>query len=267
VLYLDGLANPARWEPAECTVEESKALKAQGRPTLHLHIPVDHFAGEKEYPIGWPRIYADLRDEEKGWTEFERFELMAHATMSREKPPKQTLNFQVLCPDRQKTFHRNLGEIQLGQWVRISIPISSIKSAKDTARLGLNISESDYEHGDKLDFYLGAFRLVRAAELGLATLRVLSPVLYQDQPKLKVELDVAGPFQKVAQGLPMTLRRGEQVIHLYTLAVQRGLQSVEIDLRERKLEPGAYTLIAFDEDLARRKAASFRVVEGPWQEK
>jgi hypothetical protein len=267
VLYLDGLGNPARWGPAECTVEESKELKADGRPTLHLHIPVDHFAGEKDYPIGWPRMYADLKEEEKGWTDFERLEFMAYATMSRERAPRQALSFQVLCPDRQNAFHRNLSEIQLGQWVRLSIPIRSIKSAKDAARLGFNISESDYKHGDKLDFYLGAFRLARAAEFGLTSLKLLNPVLYQDRPTLKVELDVAGPPQKVAQGLPLALRRGEQTIRLNALAVQRGLQSVELDLGERKLKPGAYTLIAFDDDAARRKVAPFRLVESPWQEK
>ncbi|HUT34672.1 MAG TPA: hypothetical protein VNE39_14380 [Planctomycetota bacterium] len=267
VLCLDGLGDPARWGPAECTVEESKELKAQGRPTLHLHIPVDHLAGEKEYPIGWPRMYADLKEEEKGWTDFERFEFLAYATMSRKRAPRQALSFQVLCPDRRNAFHRNLSEIQLGQWVRLSIPIRSIKSAKDAARLGFNISESDYKHGDKLDFYLGAFRLVRAAEFGLTSLKVLNPVLYQDRPTLKVELDVAGPPQKVAQGLPLALRTGERTIRLNALAVQRGLQSVEVDLREQKLEPGAYTLIAFDDDPARGKVAPFRLVESPWQEK
>ncbi len=274
VLWLDGLGNPARWGPAECTVEQSKELKADGRPTLHLHIPVDHLGGEKAYPIGWPRVYADLKEEEKGWTDFERLEFMAYATMSREKAPRQALSFQVLCPDRQNAFHRTLSEIQLGQWVRLSIPIRALKSAKDATRLGFNISESDYKHGDKLDFYLGAFRLARAAEFGLTSLKVLNPVLYQDRPTLKVELDVAGPPQKVlgthsgrnVSPLPLAVRAGEQTIRLSALAVQRGLQSAEIDLREHKLKPGAYTLAAGDEDPGRSKVAPFRLVESPWQE-
>ncbi len=268
VLYLDGLADPKRWAPAECTVEVSKTLKASGRPTMHLHIPVDHFAGEKAYPVGWPRMYMNLkRPAETGWTKFERFEFMVHAKMSRDKPPKQVVNVQIHCPRKPRVFYRNLSEIRLGEWVRISIPIREIKNTEEVARLGINISERDYKHGDKLDFCFGAFRLVRSAEFKLLGLKVRSKVVYRGQPKLKVAFDVAGPPLKIARGLPLTVRQGKRVIRTETLPVKTGLQTMQIEIDELKLEPGDYTLVAFDGDPERRRSGTFRVVETPWEER
>ena len=267
VLYLDGLADPARWGPAECSVKASETLKAEGRPTVHLHIPVDHHGGEAKYPIGWPRMYLDLKKPtETGWTEFERFEFDIHATMSRPTPPRQALNLQIQCPDKRNALHHNLAEIQLGKWARVSIPIRSIKDVEQVARLGFNISESNYKHGDKLDFHIGGFRLVRAAEFGLASLRVTAPVLYRDRPRLSVELEAVGPPGKVARGLPLAVYRDKHPIHRETQPVRRGVQTLALDLSKAKLEAGSYTLVAFDEAPEQRLVAAFRVVESPWED-
>ena len=266
VLYLDGLADPARWAPAECTVTASKELRAAGRPTLHLHIPVDHHGGEAKYPIGWPRMYLNLKPPECAWPPFERFEFLIHATMTRPKPPKGVLNLQIQCPDRRRNNSRNLHEIRLGRWVRVSIPLREVRHVAQVARLGLNISESDYRHGEKLDFRIGAFRLARAAECGLAKLEVRSRVMYADRPTLELALDVVGPPRKIGGGLPLTVRRGRTVLHKETLPAKRGLQTARIDLTKAALAPGTYTVAAFDADAKRRKTAQFRIVESPWRD-
>lgn len=266
VLHLDSLADPGRWGPAECSVEAAKKLKANGRPTLHMHIPVDHHAGEKKYPIGWPRMYTNLKEpDETEWAAFERFEFLVHATMSRPERPKQVLNFQIHCPDKQNAMHRNLDEIRLGQWVRVAIPIRTIKDVEQVARLGFNISESDYKHGDVLDFRIGAFRLVRAAEFGLASLVVKTPVVYHDRQRLTVEVEAVGPPGKVARGLPLAVRQGKKTLHRETQQVKRDVQALRLDLRGAKLAVGRYKLVAFDEDPEQRVAAPFRVVESPWE--
>ena len=266
-LVLDGLGDPARWGPAECTVKASEKLKAEGRPTLHLHIPVDHHGGEAKYPIGWPRMYLNLKKPaETGWTEFERFEFLIHAAMSRPTLPRQALNLQIQCPDKHNALHHNLAEIQLGKWARVAIPIRSIKDVEQVARLGLNISESNYKHGDKLDFHIGGFRLVRAAEFGLASMRVTAPVVYRDRPRLTVELEAVGPPGKVARGLPLAVYLGKRLIHRETQPVRRGVQTLGLDLSKAKLEVGRYTLVAFDQAPEQRIEAAFRVVESPWED-
>jgi len=267
ILHLDGLADPARWGPAECAVKASETLRAEGRPTLHFHIPVDHHGGEKNYPIGWPRMYLELKKpDETSWAEFERFEFLIHAAMSRRAPPRKVLNLQIHCPDKQNALHRNLEEIRLGQWVRVSLPIRSINGVEQVARLGFNISESDYRDGDVLDFCIGGFRLARAAEFGLASLRVTAPVVYRDRPRLSVEVEAVGPPGEVARGLPLAVYRDKRLVHRETLPVRRGVQTLGLTLGKAKLEVGRYTLVAFDEAPEQRVEAVFRVVESPWEE-
>lgn len=115
VLYLDGLADPNRWGPSECTVAASRDLRAAGRATVHMHIPVDHHAGEARYPIGWPRMYLKLKKPaETGWADFERFEFLVLARMSRDRPPRQVIGLQIHCPDRPHVFSRNLAATSAG---------------------------------------------------------------------------------------------------------------------------------------------------------
>lgn len=266
ILALDGLANPGRWGPAECTVEKADTPHlADGRPTLHLHIPVDYHAGEKKYPIGWPRMYCELRKpEETGWPLFDRFEFMIYAEMSRPKPPSKPLTFQMLCPQRGNAYYHELKEIQLGKWVRIVIPTGDKPKLDRLARLGINIAESNYKDGDQLDFYIGGFRLVRSTECTLTQMRVLAPAVFQGQPEVPVELVVTGPPAKVSRGIPFTIQRGSQALRRETLPVTRGRQVLRMGIGELHLPPGEYTLVAFESDAQKRRSAIFKVVPSPW---
>jgi len=266
ILYLHDLANPKRWGPSECTVQASKDLKAEGRPTIHVHMPVDHHGGEKKYPIGWPRMYLTLRKPgETQWGEWERFEFFFYARMSRDKPPAQVATFHFQCPDKHHATYHRFRKIELEKWLLIATPVGKIKDLDKLARLGFNIAESNYKDGDKLDFYLGGFRLTRSAEFAVRSLKFTNNAVFKGQPKLKVEIQVTGPPAKISRGVPFTIRQGETVIRRETLPVKVGLQTMEIDISELKLAPGAYALIAFDGDKEREKRVEFRVVETPWR--
>ena len=118
-----------------------------------------------------------------------------------------------------------------------------------------------------LDFSIGAFRLVRSAEVGLGDFKMKTPVVFSGQPALRVEMEVVGPPKGMSRGLPMTIRRGRDVVRREMLPIRRGRRVLEIDISELKLAPGKYTLVAFERDPKRRKSAAFRVVESPWKEK
>lgn len=268
VLYLDDLGKPSRWGPSECTVTASKTRKADGRPTLRIDMPVDHHGGEKRYPIGWPRLYAKLRKPtETQWGAFERFEFLLYATMSRAKPPTQVATFHILCPDRRHATYHRFRKIKLGEWIRVSVPVAKIKDLRNLQRLGFNISESNYKHGDKLRFFLGGFRLVRPKDFELRGMKVRNAVLYQGQPTLKVDLVLAGPPVSIHRALPLTVLRGKERLRVESLPVKVGAQTLEVDIRELKLKPGTYTLTAYDDNPKLRKTARFRVLETPWQER
>jgi hypothetical protein len=268
ILYLDQLATPSRWQPAEATVTQAKVQTPGQRPALLFHIPVDHHAGEAKYPIGWPRMYCPLRrPAETDWASWDRLEFDIHTTMSEGELPKNPLTFQILCPDRHQNNTSNLTEMKLGEWVTISIPISTLKHLPELNRLGFNISESNYKDKTQLDFRIGGFRLIRSAECALASLVIKSPVVYRDAKVLKVELDVVGPPANVSRGIPFEIRQGDTVLRHETLPAQRGKRVVEMEIGELKLQPGDYRLVAFPGDADRQRQGAFKVVPSPWEDK
>ena len=268
ILQLDELAAPLRWRPAECTVTagaDSGVPALPGRAVLHLHIPVDYHAGEKKYPVGWPRMYCTLqRPTETRWSAYDRFEFQVYTRMSRPKPPSRPLTFQVLSRAGGRRFTPELTALRIGRWVRFSFPTSKIPAVEEVERLGFNIAESNYHDGDRLDFYIGGFQLVRSTECRLDSLRIAAPVVYRGQAMLPVDLVVVGPPHKVARGIPFEIRRGAAALRRETLPVHRGKQRLRMGIAELKLPPGDYLLIAFPGVGGKEKRASFRVVEAPW---
>ena len=267
VLYLDHWATPSRWSPAECTVTAATEQLANGRPTLHVHVPVDHYAGEKKYPVGWPRmgLYPSALCE-RDWTRFEHFELMVYTEMSRDKIPKTPITLILYCPDRSRAWSRTLGELKLNEWVKFSLPISKMRYVEGVARVAFSVSESNYKHGDQLDFYIGGFRFVRSSECEIADLRPAASAVFQGQPAVDVEIDVLGVPKGVSRAVPFTIRRGEAVIRRESLPVHRGRYTLSIDIAELRLTPGTYTVAAFEGDREKTRSATFRVVASPWKE-
>ena len=266
VLPLDPWASPAGWGRAECSVRAAKKRLANGRPTLHMHVPIDHFAGEKRYPIGWPRIGMNMKlPWEKDWTGFEHFEFMVYTETSRDKLPKTPVTLILYCPTRHRAWHRSLHELRKGQWVKFSLPIARMRYVEGVARMQFSISESNYKHGDQVHFYIGGFRFVRSTECRLADLAIRNPALFQGQPTLGVEIEVEGVPKSISRAVPFTIRRGETVVRQESLPVHRGRYTLPIDISELKLAPGAYTLEAFAEDAGRRRSGTFRVVASPWK--
>ena len=265
-LPLDDFLDPSRWRPAECTVGASE-LVVDGKPALHLHIPVDYHAGEEKYPIGWPRLYFDLRASEKVFAQYDRFEFQVYATMSREDVPAAALNM-ALYAENQKASYIKFGTdvpLVLGQWIPVSKPISAIESADQLKNLGVNISEKDYRDGDVLDFHFAGFRLVRSSFCRVAAMTAKSAVLYAETGSITVELVVEGPESEAARGIPFELSQDGKPLRLETLPVRRGQQSLDIDVAELRLAPGDYQLTAFPANPERLVSVPVKVISSPWE--
>ena len=265
VLRLESLGRPARWRAIECRVEASETLKARGAPTVRVHIPIDFHAGEKKYPIGWPRFNRVLSGAEGNWKGFERFEFLIYTKLSRPKLPGVPLSFTARGVGGG--YRQVLTKLRLNRWTGISIPVQAVKDKLPMERLYFNISESRYKHGDKLDFYLGGWRLVRSAVAKVASMDIRTPVVYTGGGALRVRLDVVGPPEGVSRGVPLTIAKDGKAIRRETLPAKKGMQTLDIDVSELKLAPGEYRLIAFEKAPSKRKSGVFRVVEGPWRKR
>jgi len=261
--YLDGLATPKRWSPAECEVSQSPH-RAWEHPVARMSIPVDFHAGEKAYPIGWPRMYLNLTDEERGWSEYDRLEFQLYAESSREKLPARPVTFHLYDTQGQKKLIV-LEQATLKEWRTISINLSDLGLAGPVARLGFNINESDYDDKDKIDFHVGGFRLARATAPHVTELRAVTPALFADSRVLPIELVIEGPAAQLAAGIPAYLRSGPRTVLTRTLPVTRGRQTLYVPLDKTPLTPGTYTVTVNPDTDGRGPEISVWVTASPWQ--
>lgn len=261
--YLAGLANPKHWSPAECETAVS-AFRPWEQPAVKMHIPVDFSAGEKQYPIGWPRMYLNLADDETGWQDYDRFEFQLFTESSRQTLPKRPVVFHLYDAQGQKKLVPLEGA-RIGAWTTVSLNLSDLGLTGPATRLGININEADYADKDTLDFHLGGFRLVRALEATVTELKAAAPAVFCDSRVLPVELVVEGPPDKLGAGVPFQLRSGSRVVFSQTVPVKRGRQTLYLPLAGAPLDPGAYALVAHAEAPGLRREAAVQITSSPWR--
>ena len=268
IRWLDRMLDPANWSPSECTVEKSDLKCPVGEKAVHMHVPVDYNSGEPKYLIGWPRMACAMKEPEGDWSQWDRFEFTVLAKFSRPQLPKTAVT--VLLGTRPAEFSRNLELAELDKWVKITVPVAAAKEKgvpiQAIPQVRFSVSEKDYQDKDAVDFHIGGFRLVRSAECEVAEMSVATPAVFSGQPSVKLNLTVAGPPEDVKRGVPFVIRRKDDVVRREMLPLARGKQVYDCDVSELKLAPGDYELIVFEDDAAKRKAASFKVVEQPWKQ-
>lgn len=261
--YLDGLADPKRWAPEECETSSSPHAVWQ-HPALRLHIPVDFSAGEKQYPIGWPRMYLNLKSDELGWDGYDRLEFQLFTATARTSLPKRPLAFH-LYDDRGQRKLITLDLAAIGAWKTFSLNLSDLGLPGRVTRLGFNINESDYNDKDMIDFHLGGFRLARATAAQVTALTAVTPALFCHDRALAVEVVTEGPPEKLAEGIPVQLRGGDRVVLACRMPVTRGRQILFIPLNAARLEPGPHTLVVDPDAPDLRKEAPVTVFSSPYR--
>jgi hypothetical protein len=154
---LSNIASVKRWAPYECTVTQSgKALV--------INMPVDHKAGQKEYPVGWPRLYLyKLTAAEKDWSKAKavsfKFQLEFKGTSA-----KQPIWFQVRTQgpkDAKPTVHSlQIPDVKNKTAATVTLSLDKVKNLDNVVILGFNISEDRYKHGENVKFTVSEFKLI-----------------------------------------------------------------------------------------------------------
>ncbi len=260
---LNGLNDPGRWDPAECETTLSNRT-AWDQPVVRMHIPVDYHAGEKAYPIGWPRMYLNLQPAEQGWLEYDRLEFQIFTESSRTNLPGRPLTFHLYNAQGQKKLIP-MDRTAVGKCSAFTINISDIGLTGEITRLGFNINEADYKDQDQITFHIGGFRLARATAVQATEFKAAAPAIFCDSRVLPLEVVIEGPPGKLADGLPLQLCRGDHIALAVIIPVTRGRQRLAIPLANAELAPGAYSLIAFPDQPALRKESFVTIHSSPWK--
>ncbi|MBQ9754761.1 MAG: hypothetical protein IJV93_08435 [Lentisphaeria bacterium] len=154
---LTNVATAKRWNPAECTV-------VQAGKAMTVNMPIDHKAGEKKYPIGWPRLYLEkITPAEKDWSKAKAVSFKIKLEFTG-KTAKYPVSFQVKTKGPKETKNATkfftIPGLVNNKTVTAVLPLKDVKNLDNVVCLGFNISESQYKHGENLKFTVSDFKLI-----------------------------------------------------------------------------------------------------------
>ncbi|MFM8717048.1 MAG: hypothetical protein ACKOF3_09765, partial [Spartobacteria bacterium] len=148
-------------------------------------------------------------------------------------------------------------------------PVADIKAkgvpVDKIPKLTLSIAESDYADKDLVELLVGGFRLTRTP-FEISSLMILDPALPPGAKSVRLEVKIIGSEAELQRGISLALRQKDQVLHREVPPWKRGAQVYELDLSKLNLPSGHYEVAVFPEDPTLQKVATFKIVEGPWNQ-
>lgn len=240
-LVLDGglPADAAAWSPAESTVTPDRKHTRRGESALLFHVAVNWETGEPKYPIGWPRMSRPWPQAVQDWSAYDYLELSIYVESSRPSLPVTPMGMSLRGKDGRDRYNRSLTELKRNQWTDYRIPIHDLPTPTCTG-MQVHISESEYKHLDKLDFWIDTISLVRYVQPTVAASRLAEQALLADSQYLTVQLAVMGirPGEKAAVGWAIASKG--RTAAKGTVSVPRGRNTVHLPLPSGGLRPGDY---------------------------
>jgi hypothetical protein len=240
-----------------------------GGKANRMTVPVDFSTGQLEHPIGWPRIsFGKLEGSQEDWSAWDNLEFMVMVMVSR--PEVDRPRFNLIIGESPNQFMLPIKLDKQGEWQRVTVPVADIKAkgvpVDKIPRITLSIAESDYADKDLVELLVGDFRLTRAP-FEISSLMILDPALPLGAKTVRLELNITGSEAEIQRGIPLVLRQKDNVLHSEVPPWKRGAQVYELDLSKLNLPSGHYEVSVFPDDPKLQKVATFKIVEGPWNQK
>ena len=269
-LFLDDMEDVSDWHngsPEESSLSASTKHVKQGERALLFANGIDYTRGEKNYPIGWPRTGKDLAKEElTDFSAYDFFECWIYVETGRESLPAKPISVGFYHTGHKRTTHIPL-EVAKDQWTSVVIPLSKLIDPADVRRIQFNISEADYKHGDRVDFFVDDVVLTRYVEPAVDQLAVNRNLLFSGDRHVTTAYSLVGSQGMDQATVELAVGRdgGQPVSRVSGKALRRGDITLAV---ERELEPGSYFAQLGIRDsqgrLIDRKRVDFRVIAGPW---
>jgi len=194
----------------------------EGKRSLHLHVEIDHKHAEEikkvKYPMGWPSV---MKVYEPGidLSQYDFLELGVYFESQRRRDPDLAMNIIVKDGERQGIYSAPFIDLRDRKWAREKLCIRHVTPAEDFSWLHFFLSESVYEHGDVIDFYIDNLRATKATDYRppqVVPVRHLlaksdSAILWMEGPTRKVmrteEVDLSADAEPVVR---MSAARNER---------------------------------------------------------
>jgi len=270
-LVIDDMEDVADWycgSPVESKVSTSDQHVEQGKLAMKFANVVDHTKGEKNYPIGWPRTGKDLvKAKLTDWSAYDFFECRIYVDTNRESLPGTPLGIGFYHSGHRRTSSFTLKEIRKDAWVKIVIPTAKLIDARDVRRVQFHISESNYKHGDRVDFYVDDMVLTRFVDPTVAELGVDRKILYANDRRIIAIYKLMG--HKNLDDVTVEFAIGQGTGEPAATTTGKPNPQGELPLKiNKRLAPGIYWARLGLRDaqgkLIDRKQTEFRVIDGPF---
>ena len=268
---LDDMQDVSDWyngSPDETTISPSGKHSKEGGKSLLFANLVDHTKGEKNYPIGWPRTGKNL-DKLKltDFSPYDWFECWIYTETGRESLPGQPLGVGFYHSGSKRSTSIRIDDLAKDRWVKVAVPITRLDAPADVQRVQFNIAESNYKHGDRVDFYIGRMVLVRYVEPAVLQLAVDRKVLYSSDREITALYRLAG--YKGMDNVKVEFSIGPAGEKPVAMSRGKSVRAGELPLAIKKtLDAGTYTarldLRDAEGRLIDRRTTEFRVIGGPF---
>ncbi|MFP4250453.1 MAG: hypothetical protein ACLFU7_12385 [Armatimonadota bacterium] len=253
----------SEWVPAEATMEPDDTHSRDGR-AMHFHIDVNHETGQPDYPIGWPRTYLQVPEDIQDWSDWDFIGFSLYAETSREQFPDTALGFIVRSPDRNQQWQTNLSP-EKGGWVDFRFELSNVPNLEEVRAVQFYISESNYNHGDVLDFWIDDLVLLRYAEPTIINMQPLSHLHYADSDVIRVEVELTGMEDGESVEVLSRLLHDGSAIRQSSARLGPGVSTIPLQIGGG-LSPGEYEVQAEVVGTDYTLSEPMRVISSPFEE-
>ncbi len=199
-LLIDGFESADGWRTGgqkEIRFDLSGLHVKQGGKALHLHVEIDHKnaeeVGKVKYPMGWPKVSRQYpKPIDLSSYDFLEFDVYFHSRDGVD--PDVAMHAAFMDSDGREFYRKNLVNLRHGKWAHEKLCIRALPGAADFRALRFTISESMYDDGSVIDFYIDNLRATKAVGYEPPPMRpVRRPLVQTDAALLWFE----GPCRKV----------------------------------------------------------------------
>ncbi|MDD4869677.1 MAG: hypothetical protein PHR77_03885 [Kiritimatiellae bacterium] len=254
-----------KWVVAEATAtSDSKHIKT-AKTALHFHINVDWKDGEKNYPIGWPRLNIRVPPDMQNWSNFDYLLFSIFVESSRTNLPATPLGFSLYLSGKKQGFNRPFTELQIGKWTDYKIPLREIVNTNACTGMQFHISESNYRDGDILDFWIDSIVLTRYLEPVITEAKLTEQTITADARFVEVEAMAFGIEKTKHAVAEFILTLNDKPVLTETLPLIQGRNIYQVPLSKMKRIPGNYN-IKITHNGKTTVAGCIRMIGSPYQE-
>ena len=218
----------------------------EGRHSLHVHVEIDHENAEEvrevKYPMGWPSV---TKEYQPGidLSQYDFLELDIYFESQRRVDPDFAISITVRDSEGRGIYRTTLIDLRDRKWVHERLCIRDVPTADDFADLHFFLSESCYDDGNVIDFYIDNLRATKATDYRPPhVVPVRHPVVKSDAAVLWMEgscrkimrteeVDLSGPVDPVVS-ISAARNETEAVQLVVRPLVQGGLGQVSLEVGE-----------------------------------